>query len=312
MENLILSFNIVVPLFLIMILGYFLKHIEILDTKTIDVMNNVVFKAFLPVLLFYNVYSTDIGSVFDPKLILFSVCSVIILFLLLCFIIPIIEKDNSKRGVLIQGVFRSNFVIFGMTIATSIYGEGNVGVTAMLIAVIVPLFNCLAVISLELFRGSGINVKQILKGIVTNPLIIGAFVGIVFLALKIKVPTAILSTTRDISKTATPLGLLLLGASFSFSHIKKYAKYIVGIVISKLIIVPMIMLPLSIHLGIRGIGLLTLMIIFGSPTGVSTFQMAKQMDGDSDLAAQIIVFTSFFAVFTIFIWIYLFKTFNLI
>lgn len=312
MENLILSFNIVVPLFLIMILGYFLKHIEILDTKTIDVMNNVVFKAFLPVLLFYNVYSTDIGSVFNPKLILFSVCSVIILFLLLCFIIPIIEKDNSKRGVLIQGVFRSNFVIFGMTIATSIYGEGNVGVTAMLIAVIVPLFNCLAVISLELFRGSGINVKQILKGIVTNPLIIGAFVGIVFLALKIKVPTAILSTARDISKTATPLGLLLLGASFSFSHIKKYAKYIVGIVISKLIIVPMIMLPLSIHLGIRGIGLLTLMIIFGSPTGVSTFQMAKQMDGDSDLAAQIIVFTSFFAVFTIFIWIYLFKTFNLI
>lgn len=312
MENLILSFNIVAPLFLIMILGYFLKYTGVFDKNTVDVMNSVVFKSFLPVLLFYNIYSTDIGSVFDPKLIMYSVISVIALFILLCIIIPIIEKDNSKRGVLIQGVFRSNFVIFGMTIATSVYGDGNVGVTAMLIAVIVPLFNCLAVISLELFRGNGIDVKQILKGIVTNPLIIGAFVGIVCLLLKIKLPTAILSTAKDISKIATPLGLMLLGASFSFSHIKKYAKYIVCIVISKLIIVPIIMLSLSIHLGIRGIGLLTLMIIFGSPTGVSTFQMAKQMDGDSDLAAQIIVFTSFFSVFTIFIWIYLFKTFNLI
>ena len=312
MENLILSFNVVAPLFLMMVLGYFLKYIKIFDQHTLDVMNKVVFKVFLPVLLFYNVYTTDLETVFDGKLILFAASGVIILFLLLLFFIPKIEKENPKRGVMIQGVFRSNFVIFGIPVATSVYGDGNVGTTAMLIAVVVPLFNMLAVISLEMFRDSEINLKHILKGVITNPLIIGAFVGIVFLLIGIKLPSCIMETVEDVSKMATPLGLILLGASFSFSDVNKYLKETIFIVITKLLVVPAIMIPLSIYLGIRGIALLTLTIIYGSPTGVSTFQMAKQMDGDSDLAAQIIVFTSFFCIITMFMWIYILKTLLLI
>ena len=312
MENLILSFNVVAPLFFMMVLGYFLKYIKMYDQHTLDVMNKVVFKVFLPVLLVYNVYTTDLGTAFDIKLILYAASGVLILFFLLCFIVPKLEKENPKRGVLIQGVFRSNFVIFGIPVATSIYGEGNVGTTAMLIATIVPLFNVLAVISLEIFRESQINVKKIAKGVITNPLIVAATIGIVFLLVGIKLPTPILSTVKDISKMATPLGLVLLGASFSFSDVKKYLKESTVITIVKLIVVPAIMVPLSIYLGFRGIALLTLTIIYGAPTGVSTFQMAKQMDGDSDLAAQIIVFTSFFCIITMFIWIYILKSMALI
>ena len=312
MENLILSFNVVAPLFFMMVLGYFLKYIKMYDQHTLDIMNKVVFKVFLPVLLFYNVYTTDLGEAFDVKLILYAASGVIILFLLLLLIVPRLEKENSKRGVLIQGVFRSNFVIFGIPVATSIYGEGNVGTTAMLIATIVPLFNVLAVISLEIFRDSQINVKKIAKGVITNPLIIGAVIGILFLLIGIQLPTSVLSTVKDISKIATPLGLILLGASFSFSDIKKYLNETIIIVIVKLILVPSIMVPLSVYLGFRGIALLTLTIIYGAPTGVSTFQMAKQMDGDSDLAAQIIVFTSFFCIITMFFWIYILKSMALI
>ncbi|MDY2735023.1 AEC family transporter [Intestinibacter sp.] len=312
MENLILSFNVVAPLFFMMVLGYFLKYIKMYDQHTLDIMNKVVFKVFLPVLLFYNVYTTDLGEAFDVKLILYAASGVIILFLLLLLIVPRLEKENSKRGVLIQGVFRSNFVIFGIPVATSIYGEGNVGTTAMLIATIVPLFNVLAVISLEIFRDSQINVKKIAKGVITNPLIIGAVIGIIFLLIGIQLPTSVLSTVKDISKIATPLGLILLGASFSFSDIKKYLNETIIIVIVKLILVPSIMVPLSVYLGFRGIALLTLTIIYGAPTGVSTFQMAKQMDGDSDLAAQLIVFTSFFCIITMFIWIYILKSMALI
>ena len=312
MENLILSFNVVAPLFFMMVLGYFLKYIKMYDQHTLDIMNKVVFKVFLPVLLFYNVYTTDLGEAFDVKLILYAASGVIILFLLLLLIVPRLEKENPKRGVLIQGVFRSNFVIFGIPVATSIYGEGNVGTTAMLIATIVPLFNVLAVISLEIFRDSQINVKKIAKGVITNPLIIGAVIGIIFLLIGIQLPTSVLSTVKDISKIATPLGLILLGASFSFSDIKKYLNETIIIVIVKLILVPSIMVPLSVYLGFRGIALLTLTIIYGAPTGVSTFQMAKQMDGDSDLAAQLIVFTSFFCIITMFIWIYILKSMALI
>ena len=312
MENLILSFNVVAPLFFMMVLGYFLKYIKMYDQHTLDIMNKVVFKVFLPVLLFYNVYTTDLGEALDLKLILYAASGVLILFFLLLLIVPRLEKENPKRGVLIQGVFRSNFVIFGIPVATSIYGEGNVGTTAMLIATIVPLFNVLAVISLEIFRDSQINVKKIAKGVITNPLIVAAVIGIIFLLIGIQLPTSVLSTVKDISKIATPLGLILLGASFSFSDIKKYLKETIIIVIVKLILVPSIMVPLSVYLGFRGIALLTLTIIYGAPTGVSTFQMAKQMDGDSDLAAQLIVFTSFFCIITMFIWIYILKSMALI
>lgn len=120
MENLILSFNVVAPLCIVMALGYFLKYINILDNSSVKVMNNATFKVFLPTLLFYNIYTTDLGSVFNPKLMIFATLSIIVLFGTLFLIIPIIEKDNSKRGVMIQGIFRSNFVLFGIPVATAL------------------------------------------------------------------------------------------------------------------------------------------------------------------------------------------------
>ena len=312
MENFILSFNVVTPLFLIMSLGYYLKYIKLLDKQTLNVMNSVCFKIFLPILLFFNIYQSDVKSSFNINLIIFSVSSIVILFIILCFLIPEIEKDNKKRGVMIQGIFRSNFVIFGMPIATSIYGEGNIGTTALLIAVIVPLFNLLSVISLELFRDGEINFKKILKGIITNPLIIASAIGILFVTLNITLPTFVEKSISDIAKIATPLSLILLGGSFSFSHIKEYLKHTVIIVLNKLIFVPLIFIPISIKLGFRGIELLTILLIFAAPVAVSTFQMSKQMDGDSILAEQSIVFTCLFCIPTVFLWIVALKQLSLI
>ena len=312
MENFILSFNVVTPLFIIMSLGYYLKYIKLLDKQTLNVMNSVCFKFFLPILLFFNIYQSDVKSSFNINLITFSISSIVILFVVLCFLIPKIEKDNKKRGVMIQGIFRSNFVIFGMPIATSIYGEGNIGTTALLIAVIVPLFNLLSVISLELFRDGEINLKKILKGIITNPLIIASAIGILFVTLNITLPTFIEKSVSDIAKIATPLSLILLGGSFSFSHIKEYLNHTIIIVFNKLIFVPLIFIPIAIKLGFRGIELLTILLIFAAPVAVSTFQMSKQMDGDSILAEQSIVFTCLFCIPTVFSWILILKQLSLI
>lgn len=312
MDNLILSFNVVAPLCLVMTLGYFLKYINMFDENSLNVMNNVAFKVFLPCLLFYSVYTTDIASVFNPKLIIFASTCIIILFLLTLFLVPKIEKSNCKRGVMIQGIFRSNFVLFGIPVATSLAGESNVGTTALLIGIVVPLFNFLAVICLETFRGGKIDLKKIMHGIITNPLIIGSFLGLSLLALKIKLPVFILSTLKDVSKMATPLSLVLLGASFSFSDIKKYLKETAIVVIGKLIVAPSIFISLAYYYGFRGIALLSLMIMFASPTAISSFQMAKQMDGDADLASQIVVFTSACSIVTVFGWIFALKQLALI
>lgn len=312
MENLILSLNVVLPLFITMSLGYFLKYLNMFDNNTLDTMNNITFKSFLPMLLFYSIYKTDLQGVFNLKLMIFSATCVIALYLILYLIVPLIEKDNKKRGALLQGLFRSNFVIFGIPITESLFGSEKVGVAALLIAVIVPLFNILSVIALETFRGGKPDFRKISIGIIKNPLIIASCLGILTLLLKIKIPTAIEKTISDVSKIATPLSLILLGASFKFDNIKKYLKQTTIAVVGKTILTPCIILPICIMFGYRGVELTTLMIIFAAPTAISSFTMAQQMDSDSDLAGQIVVFTSAFCVVTVFMWIFILKQSHLI
>lgn len=312
MENLILSFNIVLPIFLILSLGYILKKLKILDELTTKNMNSINFKVFLPLLLFYNVYKTDLSVVFNPKLLIFSIISVILVFLLLFIIIPLLEKDNRKRGVIIQGIFRSNFVIFGVPVCEALFGQNATGVASMLIAIVVPLFNFLAVICLEIYRGGSINFKKIIKGIITNPLIIASIIGLFFIYFKIKLPTPIEKTINDISKIATPLAFILLGSSFTFSAFSLYIKQLSITILGKLIIVPGIVLYIAALLGFRNIELTCLLSVFASPTAVSSYTMAEQMDGDSILAGQIVVLTSIISIITVFLWIFILKQFNLI
>ncbi|MEG1255785.1 AEC family transporter [Clostridium sp.] len=307
MENLILSLNVVLPLFLIMALGYSLKVAKLYDDNTLKTMNSVTFKTFLPLLLFYNIYKTDLQGALNPKLISFALVSILIVFAVVSTVIPLLEKDNKKRGVLIQGIFRSNFVIFGLPVASSIFGDDKIGVVAILIAVVVPLFNMLSVVILEVFRGGKINVKQIIKGVITNPLIIASAIGISFLLLGIKLPTTIEKSVSEIAKIATPLSLILLGGSFHFTQVKTNLKCTIIGVVGKLILVPGILMPISIWAGFRDVELLSLMLIFASPTAISSFTMSQKMDGDYDLAAQIVVFTSAFCILTVFLWIFILK-----
>jgi len=213
---------------------------------------------------------------------------------------------------LIQGIFRSNFIIFGLPVACSLFSEDKVGVVAILIATVVPFFNMLAVISLEIFRCGKLDIKNTLKGIITNPLIITSAIGLLFLIFGIKLPTAIEKSISDISRIATPLSLILLGGSFSFTDVKAHLKQTIIGVTGRLIVVPSILMPISIWLGFRDIELIALMLIFASPTAISSFTMAQKMDGDSELAAQIVVFTSAFCILTVFLWIFTLKQFSLI
>lgn len=181
-----------------------------------------------------------------------------------------------------------------------------------MIAVIVPMFNVLSVIILEIFRGGKVNIKHMIKSVLTNPLIIASFIGLTMLILNINIPTFLHKTIGDISKIATPLSLIILGGSFSFSAIKGHIKPIIFGVCGKLILVPAIFLPISIFLGFRNVELASLMIMLSAPTAVSSFTMSQQMDSDSELAGQIVVFTSAFSIITVFLIIFILKQNNLI
>lgn len=307
MENIILSLNVVLPLFLTVSLGYFIKRIKLIDEHTLKVMNNVTFKIFLPTLLFYNVYKTNLDGALNIKLMIFAPCSIIISCIFMCIIIPLIEKENKRRGVLIQTIFRSNFVLFGIPVVVSLFGDNAVGITSLLIAVVVPTFNFLAVIVLELFRGGSINIKAIIIGIIKNPLIISSALGLLALLINIKLPNFIESAMQDVSQIATPLALIILGGSFEFSRLKGNIRNILIGVFGRLVLIPSIFIPISIVMGFRDIELASVLIMFSAPTAVSSFTMAEQMDADSELAGQLVVFTTAISIVTIFLWILLIK-----
>lgn len=307
MQNLVLSFNIIFPLFLLMVLGYFLKAVGMLDKTTLKKMNSIIFKAFLPCLIFYNVYTSEISDMFDKRLIIFSVASVVISFLVLIAVIPLIEKDNKKRGVIIQGIFRSNFVIFGIPLSMALYGDGIVGSAAVLIAIVVPVFNFLAVLSLEIFRGGRPDMVKILKGIVTNPLILSSLIGLLAMAVGLKLPSTLEKAIGDVSKITTPLTLIVLGGSLDFGKIGGNAKQLAVSVIGRLVIVPCVFLPAAVYFGFRNAELAILLSLFASPTAVSSFTMAQQMGGDDELAGQIVVFNTTLCVITVFLWIFILK-----
>lgn len=307
MESLRLSFEAVTPIFLLMLLGYVLKGMKIAEKKTFDAINGLVFKVFLPVLLFYNIYKTESSQVFDGKLVAFTIASVCSIFIIGFFAVRFITKDNAKRGVMLQGFFRSNFAILGIPLVNYICGEKSGALASLMVAVVVPMFNILAVISLEIFKGNKIELKKIIKGILSNPLIIGCLLGILFFVLKLKLPVVLEKTVSDISKIASPLAIVVLGASFTFSSIKGYFKENLIVVSTKLVFAPLIMLSLAALMGFSGEAFACLIVVFGAPVAVSSFAMAQQMGGDEKLASQVIVISSALCIFTLFIWIFIFN-----
>lgn len=312
MESLLLSFNAIAPIFLLMLLGYVLKALNVADKKTFDTINKLVFKIFLPILLFYNIYKTETLEIFDVKLITFIIIFELCLFIVGYIAVILITKDNPKRGVMLQGFYRSNFAFLGVPLVSYIYGDNSTGLASMMVAIVVPLFNILAVFSLERFRGGKLSLKKLIIGVLKNPLIIGCAIGIICMIFKIKFPKFIETSISDIAKIATPLAIIVLGASFTFSSMHGYGKEITIVTLTRLVIVPLIGIAIAVFAGIRGEALACLLVTLGSPVAISSFTMSQQMDGDATLAAHNVVVTSTFCIFTLFIWIFILSFMNLL
>lgn len=307
MDNLIFSINVVLPLFLTMCLGTFLRKINIFDEIFLKKANNFIFKALLPTLLFKNIYTSKISDVFNGKVVLFAVLIVFILIMLLVVIVPKFEKENKNRGVLIQGMFRSNFVLFGIPLATNIAGSEGATITAMLIAIVIPIYNLSCVVILNIYSKDNLDFKETFKDIAKNPLIIGSITGVLTSVLNINLPLTIEKTISDIASIATPLALIILGGEFEIGNVYKNKKYIVIVSFVKLILVPAIVMPVAILLKFRGPELVALFAMAAAPIAVSSFTMAQQCDSNYELAGQIVFITTILSSFTIFVFTYIFK-----
>ena len=307
-SNFIICIKAVIPMFLMLALGYGGRLMKLTDDSLSAKMNSLCFKMLFPFLMFHNIYASRIDEVLSLRLIVFAVAAVMAVYGAATLFTLRIEKSARSRGAMIQAIYRSNFVIMGLPVATNIYGHGNVGVTAVLVAIIVPLFNVLAVVTLEIYRSSKVRPGKILLNIAKNPLIGGAFLGIAFSILGIRLPGIIESTVSDISACATPVALMILGSSFKFSGAAKVRRNLTIAGAAKLIAVPGLVLPAAALMGFRDIAFVSLVGIFAAPCAISTFTMAQEMDSDYELAGASVVFTTAFSCVTMFLWLYLFKS----
>lgn len=303
-----ISANAVLPMCLIMALGYGTHRLGWIRREEISVINKIAFRIFLPCLLYYNVYCSDLSGSFDPLLMAYAVGGVLLTFGLSLGYTLLTEKLPERRSVMIQGMFRSNYVIMGIPVATALLGSDQLGTVSILIAVVVPLFNMLAVVVLEVFRGQKPKPLHILGQIVKNPLVIASALGILTLAAGIRLPHILEQTIQNVSAIASPLQLFLLGAFFQFSGLKTYRRELVTVSAAKLIVSPALFLGLGALLGFRGVAFVSLIGIFASPNAVNSFTMAQQMGGDAELAGDIVVVTSAVSMLTMFLWVFLFKS----
>lgn len=311
-DKLLLCLSAVLPLLLVVAVGYAAKRAGLIREQDVPRANKWAFSVFMPLMCFYNIYSSDLSSALRPELIVFTVCAILAVYALsVLFALRAVTRRESRSAV-IQGLFRSNYVILGLPLAAGLCADGDIGVAAVLGAVVVPIFNALAVITLEIYRGQKPDGKKLLLGILRNPLILGSLAGILFLALGIRLPEFLEKPVRDLGKAASPLMLFLLGAFFSFKIRGGSRGCLAAVCAGRLLVIPALTLACAIALGFRGIELISLLAVFASPTAVASFTMAEQMGADADLAGSIVVSTSFLSAFTLFGWSFLLKMLNFI
>lgn len=309
-SNLIFSINCVLPIFIIMLLGCFLKKVGILDDHTLSRIDVLVFRVALPVMLFKDMAAGNFVELFDLKFVAYTMVTTLVMFVAVWICASRVIKNPAELGVVVQGSVRGNFAFIGIPLIINILG--GTGVATLVITFVVPLYNVLSVIALSAAGKGKNNISTAIKNIVTNPLIIGIFIGAIFSILKIKLPVFINSSIGYVSSIATPLALISIGGSFRLSNIKPKLTKTLAVSFIKLVLFPLIFVPLAALVGFSGDELVVLFVMYGVPTAAASCIMASNMNGDTELAVNIVMMTTLLSVVTFTVGVYVLKTVGII
>ena len=314
MENLIFSLNATVPIFLLMILGFLLKKLGVIDDVFASKMNKFVFLVPLPVLLFEDLSTVDFAQVWNMKFVLF--CFVVTLVcIILAALVSFLWHDKSIQGEFIQASYRSSAALLGIAFIQNIYG--NAGMAPLMIIGSVPLYNIMAVVVLSFFKPDRKKLdkevwKTTLKGIVTNPIILGIAAGLLWSALRLPMPSILEKTVSDIGAVATPLGLMAMGASFDLKKAFGKVKPAAVASVMKLVLFATFFLPLAVWMGFRREELVAILVMLSSATTVSCYVMARNMGHEGVLTSSVVMLTTLFSAFTMTGWLYILRSMGMV
>ena len=318
MDSLLFAIGAVAPIVLMVSIGYLLKRIGFMSADFARAANKLVFRVFLPSMLFLNVYRIENLAQMDFSYVLYTVAVLLVIFSLSIPAVLCITRRGDRRGVLIQASFRSNYALIGIPLASSLFGEAGSIVATLLSAVVIPMLNVLAVVSLTVFReqeGKRPSVKSILLGIAKNPLIQSVLLGIVMLGLRamfvewgvsfrLSDVKPLFTVLSYLSNLATPLALLVLGAQFEFSAVPALKKELIYGILVRVLVVPLIGVGTAYLLfanRFSGAHFAAFVAMFCTPVAVSSVPMAQERGGDTVLAGQLVIWTTLFSALTVFI-----------
>ena len=304
-ESFMVALNAVAPFLILLSVGFLAVRTGLTDRAFMARLNALNFRLFFPFLMFSNVYSARPEDLPSVTLMIFGPVSVLLLIAVLLVVVPRIVKENPRRGTIIQAVFRSNFIIYGIPLTASVFGTARSSVCGMMVMIMVTLFNTAAVIVLEIFRDGGrIRLKPLLLGLVRNPLLQGCAAGLLCYLLQIRLPDFIASPVSSLSSLATTLAMIALGASLVFDELKKNRRTVTAVLLVRLVLLPLIALPAAWVLGLRGVELFLVLMIFGTPVATASCPMAQNMGGDGQLAGQLVFVSTVASLGTVFLFIY--------
>lgn len=306
MSSLIFSLEATVPIFLVIILGYILMRTGFFTPEFTRVADKYVFRVALPVLLFKQIATSDIYSEFQLKFVLYCMLATTAVFVLTWIYARFAIKDRDMRGAFVQASSRGSTAILGIAFIENIYGSSGMG--PLMLASAVPLYNIYSVIVLtfgskEHISGKG-AIKKALVNVAKNPIIIGILAGLVFAVTGIKIPTVPLKAVTSIAQTATPVALLVVGAGFEGKQALAKIKPTCVATLFKLVLLPVIFLPVAVAMGFRNEALVAIIIMLASPTTVTSYIMAKNMGNDEVLSLSVIVLSTFLSPLTLTGWIF--------
>lgn len=308
-ESLIFSLNSTMPLFFIMLLGYLLHRKQFLTDDFVAMANKFVFNVALPVQLFRDLATMDVRASFDAKYVLFCAAATTSSILVIWALAKLFLKEKHIVGEFVQACYRSSAAILGAAFIQNIYGTS--GMSGLMILGSVPLYNIFAVViltlespALDVKSGMGEKIKKSLKGIVTNPILLGIAAGFVWSLLRLPMPTMANKTLSSLAGMTSPLALLAIGAGFKGREALGYLKPTAVATVTKLVILPAIFLPMAVHFGFTDQKLVALLVMLGSVTTPAGYVMAKQMGHEGTLTGSVCVTTTVFSALTLTFWVF--------
>ena len=314
MENLIFSFNATLPIFFTMLLGLFFCKIGLMDENFVKKMNQFVFTAALPALLFEDLSTVDFYRAWDTRFVLFCFFATL-LSIGLTALLSFLLKDRSIQGEFVQASYRSSAAILGIAFIQNIYGDA--GMAPLMIVGTVPLYNIMAVVVLSFMKPDRGKLDRrllgkTLKGIVTNPILLGIAAGLTWSALRLPMPVILEKTVHNVAVLATPLGLMAMGGSLEFKKALGQIRPAVAASLIKLVGLAALFLPIAVSMGFTQEKLVAILVMLGSATTVSCFVMAKNMGHEGTLTSSTVMLTTLGSAFTLTGWLFLLRTLGLI